>query len=71
MCLAAQLEQSRIQAVVALLQKYAPADVGKAIMALKGLDVGPPRPPTPALSAENIAALKIELETIGFFQWSN
>ena len=39
---------------------------------LKGdVKLGPPRAPFVALSAEQTAALKAELESSGYFQWSN
>lgn len=68
---AAQLEQTRIQAVVKLLGTYGNAAAGKVIMQLKGIDVGPPRLPNTPLSAAQVQALQQDLESIGFFEWSN
>ena len=41
----------------------------KAMMKLVGLDCGPMRLPQIGLSNENVAALKKEMEAIGFFEW--
>jgi len=41
----------------------------KAVMQMLGVDVGPPRLPNTALSPEQKAALRKDLETIGFFDW--
>ena len=45
------------------------AGVGKAIMRFLGLDLGLSRPPLSQLSAIQEAALREELDEIGFFTW--
>lgn len=72
-------EQRRIQAVVDLLNNgaaYGPAgvNVGKAIMELRletrGSDLcGPMRYPGRRVSEKGYAALRADLEKLGFFQW--
>ena len=47
-----------------------PASVGKAMMKLAGLDVGPPRLPALPLSAEGMKNLEKDLRDIGFFDWA-
>jgi dihydrodipicolinate synthase/N-acetylneuraminate lyase len=42
----------------------------KAVMKLKGMDVGPPRLPMLPLSPDDYKALELSLNEIGFFQWS-
>ena len=41
----------------------------KAVMQWVGVDCGPARPPLPQASCEDLAGLRTELETIGFFEW--
>jgi N-acetylneuraminate lyase len=41
----------------------------KAMMAVIGLDCGPTRLPQVSLEVEKINALKVEMESIGFFEW--
>jgi len=68
--LATALEwQRRIQNVVVLMGGVYGAGVGKAIMELIGLPVGPYRPPQPTLNETQKTQLKADLEAIGFFQW--
>lgn len=67
----AKLEQRRSQAMVKIHNKYGePAGVGKAIMKLAGLDVGPPRLPALPLSIESMKNLEKDLRDIGFFDWA-
>ena len=67
----AKLEQRRSQAMVKVHNKYGePSSVGKAIMKLVGLDVGPPRLPALPLSMENVKSLEKDLRDIGFFDWA-
>lgn len=66
----ARKEQYRSQSMVKIYMKYGGhAGVGKAIMRFLGLDLGPSRPPLSQLSAMQEAALREELEEIGFFAW--
>lgn len=44
--------------------------VQKSIMKLRGLDVGYPRLPVMPLDDDQVAALKKDLQDIGFFDWS-
>jgi N-acetylneuraminate lyase len=41
----------------------------KAVMAMLGVEVGPPRLPCAALDATQSTALRTELEQMGFFDW--
>jgi N-acetylneuraminate lyase len=41
----------------------------KAVMAMLGVEVGPPRLPLPGLSAGQAAELRGRLESLGFFDW--
>ena len=41
----------------------------KAGMQWVGVDCGPARPPLPQASSEDLASLRGELETMGFFEW--
>lgn len=43
--------------------------VQKSLLQLRGLDVGYPRIPIMPLDDHEIAALKNDLEEIGFFEW--
>ncbi len=66
---AARLEQSRSQALVRTFIKYGPRSAQKAIMAMIGLDCGPPRLPLAALDPPRFESLRQELQEIGFFDW--
>lgn len=68
----AQLEQARIASVVDLLGGYGGAiPAQKAIMKMKGVDVGGVRVPFAALTDAQYAALHDALTAMGFFSWSN
>jgi len=70
---AALVEQRRSQLGVDVLinGKYGDgANVGKAILAAKGLPMGPPRLPRLPMSPAATATLAADLEAIGFFEWS-
>jgi N-acetylneuraminate lyase len=41
----------------------------KAAMGMLGVNVGPARLPNANLSGDQIASLRRELETMGFFDW--
>ncbi len=65
----ARREQARAAELVEVLERYGGVPAGKAAIAMCGLDCGPPRPPLAALSAQQVAALRGELEAIGFFDY--
>ncbi|XP_052232211.1 N-acetylneuraminate lyase-like [Dreissena polymorpha] len=70
----ARKEQLRCQKTVRIMLKYGPQLGGnvaalKAILALVGMDTGPPRAPMRAPSAEEARAIKADLNAIGFFNW--
>jgi len=56
--------------MIRLLYKYRGQPAFKAIMGLLGLDCGPNRLPIETLSADEIQAMKLYLEEIGFFNWA-
>lgn len=66
---AARAEQLRSVEVVRLLSGYGYMGAAKAVMAMLGVDVGPPRLPSPRLSAAQAAELRGRLEALGFFDW--
>eukprot|EP00759_Apiculatamorpha_spiralis_P002475 PhF_6_TR10980/c0_g1_i2/m.17742/K01639/E4.1.3.3, nanA, NPL; N-acetylneuraminate lyase len=59
--------QRRIQNVVVLMNQYGGLQVGKAIMAMLGLEVGPCRAPNypPQLPSATVSQLKAALDAIG------
>ncbi len=61
--------QSRSQALVRTFAPYGPRGSQKAIMAMVGLDCGPPRLPIASISVEQIASLRGDLQKLGFFDW--
>lgn len=66
---AARKEQLR---TVRFIQRLASAGymaAAKAVMSMRGIDVGPPRLPNSALSPEATAVLRADLEAMGFFEW--
>lgn len=56
--------------MIAPLLKYGGLRVGKATMAMIGLDCGPTRSPIAPLSAVELAAVRQAYEAIGFFEWA-
>jgi N-acetylneuraminate lyase len=66
---AARAEQLRSVEVVRLLSGYGYMGAAKAVMTMLGVDVGPPRLPSPRLSAAQAAELRGRLEALGFFDW--
>jgi hypothetical protein len=42
----------------------------KAVLAMLGCDVGECRLPQSRLTDEQVKALRVELEALGFFEWS-
>ena len=65
----AREEQLRSVQLVRLLAGYGYMGAAKALMAIVGVDVGPPRLPIPGLSAGQAAELRGRLESLGFFDW--
>ena len=65
----AQREQRRAAQLVRVLHRHGGPEVFKATMKLIGLDLGPPRPPLPSLSAEQLDAVRADLQSIGFFDY--
>ncbi len=65
----ARLEQFRGVRLIQVLAGYGYVGAAKALMGLLGVPVGPPRLPHAALGAGQIAALRGDLEEMGFFEW--
>ncbi len=65
----AREEQLRSVRLVRLLAGYGYMGAAKAVMAMLGVDVGPPRLPNPDLSSGQAAELRRRLESLGFFDW--
>jgi N-acetylneuraminate lyase len=57
--------------IVSILLKHGGLRTGKAIMAMTGIDCGPPRSPVLPLDADEITAVRRALEGIGFFNWAS
>lgn len=66
---AAREEQLRSVQLVRLLAGFGSMGAAKALMAMLGVDVGPPRLPLSGLSAGQVAELRSRLEALGFFDW--
>lgn len=66
---AAREEQLRSVQLVRLLAGFGSMGAAKALMAMLGVDVGPPRLPLSGLSAGQAAELRGRLEALGFFDW--
>lgn len=65
----ARVEQARAQQFIHVLQHRGGLAAGKATMQLIGVDCGPMRLPLRSLTSEQIATLRRELESIGFFDY--
>ena len=65
----AREEQLRSARLVRLLASYGYMGAAKTVMAMLGVDVGPPRLPNPGLSAGQAAELRGRLESLRFFDW--
>jgi N-acetylneuraminate lyase len=65
----ARREQHRAAELVHLLAGYGYMEAARAVMAMRGVDVGPPRLPHGRLTAEQVERLRRDLETLGFFDW--
>ena len=70
---AAQNLQSLSVRMINILNKYSPqatnAPTMKAMMKLIGLDCGPMRLPQANITSADLAAMRSELDSIGFFDW--
>ena len=66
---AARREQLRGVQLVQVLARYGYMGAAKAVIKILGVDVGPARLPNGNPSAEQVAALRGELEQLGFFDW--
>jgi N-acetylneuraminate lyase len=64
---AARAEQMKSIQFIEVFCRYGGMPANKAIMKLIGLDCGPVRPPLPQITPAQEAALKADLEGIGFF----
>jgi len=65
----ARAEQMCSVRLVQLLSRHGYMGAAKAVMKMLGVDVGPARLPNSSLNPEQTAALKAELEALGFFEW--
>ena len=65
----ARLYQHRSTQLISTLARYGYMGAAKATMSMLGVDVGPARLPNASLSAEQVIALRSELEMLGFFDW--
>ena len=66
---AARREQLRGVRLVQVLARYGYIGAAKAVMKMLDVDVGPARLPNGNPSAEQVTALRGELEQLGFFDW--
>jgi N-acetylneuraminate lyase len=66
---AARDEQYKSIQLIATLARAGYLGAAKAVMAMLGVDVGPPRLPNAGLDLPAAAKLRESLETLGFFEW--
>jgi N-acetylneuraminate lyase len=66
---AARTEQHRSTQLIALLARYGYMGAAKATMAVLGVNVGHARLPNGSLDGGQAAALRCELDALGFFDW--
>jgi N-acetylneuraminate lyase len=66
---AARAEQLRSAELVRVLAGFGYMGASKAVMAMLGVDVGPPRLPHVGLAAGPVGELHRRLEALGFFDW--
>jgi N-acetylneuraminate lyase len=66
---AAREEQMKSVRMIQTLASRGYMGAAKAVMAMLGVEVGPPRLPCAALDATQSTALRTELEQMGFFDW--
>ena len=62
-------DQFRAVQLIQVLIKYGFIGATKALMTMLGVDVGPARLPNAPISREQTAALRSELDALGFFGW--
>jgi N-acetylneuraminate lyase len=65
----AQQHLLRAVELVGTIGRYGFTAAAKSVMGMLGVECGPARLPLAALSDEKIAALRADLEAIGFFDW--
>jgi N-acetylneuraminate lyase len=63
------MEQWRGVQVIELFVRYGYLGAAKAAMKMRGVEVGPARLPNGSLDANQYAALRADLEKLGFFDW--
>jgi len=66
----AQSLQFQIDRIILVIARYGVIPATKVAMRLQGLDCGGPRAPLVPLTDEQVARLKDELQTVGFFEWT-
>jgi len=66
---AAREEQMKSVRVIQTLASRGYMGAAKAVMAMLGVEVGPPRLPCATLDTAQITALRTDLERLGFFEW--
>jgi N-acetylneuraminate lyase len=66
---AARAEQLRSVRLIQTLAARGYMGAAKATMRMLGVEVGPARLPNSSLSGEQQAALRADLEALGFFEW--
>jgi len=66
---AAREEQMKSVRLIQALASRGYMGAAKAVMAMLGVEVGPPRLPCAPLDANQTRALRSELEQMGFFEW--
>ncbi len=66
---AAQREQGRAREMIATLHRHGGLPAFKAVMKMIGLDCGPVRLPLRTLTDDEAAALRADLDAIGFFDY--
>jgi N-acetylneuraminate lyase len=66
----ARQAQLRSAQLVRCLSRYGFMGAAKAVMAMMGVEAGPPRLPHPSLTSGQVGQLRGELEALGFFEWA-
>lgn len=66
---AAREEQMKSVRMIQALASRGYMGAAKAVMAMLGVEVGPPRLPCASLDAAQVASLRGELEQMNFFEW--
>jgi N-acetylneuraminate lyase len=66
---AARRCQQLADEMIAVMERYGGMRASKAMVRLAGLDCGPARTPERSFSPEELASLRAELESIGFFNY--